>query len=234
MKKNLSLLFIISLFNILAWSSNFTIDAASGDNLKNISGKVINQNNEPLAFVNIYVEGSTHGVTSNIEGDFTLGIDKDVDCILVFQYVGFRKQKFEIKVGENPSPLKITLLIENIQLGEVVISASQEDPAYPIIRRAISKRKYYDDIVQSFSAKMYMKSNITLTDIPEKFLFVPKDEMPDSTDLGLVYLSESVSTYHFQKPGKQKEEMIASKVAGTKSGYSFNRADMIMLNFYKT
>ncbi len=233
MKKNLKLIILLSIYNLIVWIPNSSFGQTHSNDLKSISGKVVDQNNEPLAFVNIYIEGSTHGVTSNIEGDFTLGVDKDVDCNLVFQYVGYKKEKVEIKVGENPSPLSIALSVENIQLSEVVISANQEDPAYPIIRQAIRKRKHYYDMVQSFSAKMYMKSNITLTEIPEKFLFVPKDEMPDSTDLGLIYLSESVSTYHFQKPGKQKEEMIASKVAGTKTGYSFNRADMIMLNFYK-
>ena len=206
---------------------------SSNNDFKIISGQVLDQQNEPLPFVNIYVEGSTHGVTSNLEGHFTLGIDKNVACSLAFRYVGFKKQTIVIPIGENPSPLKVILNVENVQLSEVVISANREDPAYEIIREAIKKRKYYFDLVHSFSAKMYMKSNIVLDEIPEKIFFVPKSEMPDSTDLGLVYLSESVSRYHFEKPDNQKEEMIASKVAGEKTGYSFNRADMIMLNFYR-
>lgn len=204
----------------------------NGD-IKTISGQVLDENKKALPFVNIYVEGSTHGVTSNMEGNFVLDIEKTQNCNLVFQYVGYKKQIVSISSADNPSPLEITLEIENILLGEVVISANKEDPAYPIIREAIKKRKFHLDQVQSFSAKMYMKSNIELDEIPEKLFLVPKDEMPDSTDLGLVYLSESVSRYHFEKPDYQKEEMIASKVAGEKTGFSFNRADMIMLNFYK-
>ncbi|PKP34152.1 MAG: hypothetical protein CVU00_08050, partial [Bacteroidetes bacterium HGW-Bacteroidetes-17] len=172
---------------------------SSNNDFKFISGQVLDQENEPLPFVNIYVEGTTHGVTSNLEGYFTLGIDNDVSCNMVFRYVGFKKQTITIPIGENPSPLKVILRVENVQLSEFVISANREDPAYPIIREAIKKRKYYLDLVHSFSAKMYMKSNIVLDEIPEKFFLVPKSEMPDSTDLGLVYLSESVSRYHFEK-----------------------------------
>lgn len=203
------------------------------NNLKIISGRVLNEKNEPLPFVNIYFEGTTHGVTSNFEGNFTLDIQGDNLCKLIFQYVGFKKQVVEICSNERIGPLKIILKAENILLSEVVIFANREDPAYPIIRQAIKNRKHYYDVVNSFSAKMYMKSNVTLDEIPQSFFLIPKSEMPDSTELGLVYLSESVSKYYFEKPNHQKEEMIASKIAGEKTGYSFNRAEMIMLNFYK-
>ena len=220
----ISLVFLVLLQNIDALSQ------ALNNEFKVISGKVIDENNEPLPFVNIYVESSTHGVTSNMEGDFSISIENNLACILVFQYVGFKKQTIAIQKGENPSLLKVILSVENVQLSEVVISANREDPAYSIIHQAIKKRKHYLDLVHSFSAKMYMKSNVILDEIPEKIFFVPKNEMPDSTDLGLVYLSESVSRYHFEKSDNQKEEMIASKVSGQKTGYSFNRADMILLN----
>ncbi len=233
MHKTLQLFISLGIVFMLIGRNTVVFSQTTNKSLKPISGQVLNDKNEPLAFVNIYVEGSTHGVTSNMEGVFTLSIEKGQECNLVFQYVGFKKQIIPIHADTNPSPLKVILKIENIQLSEVVISANKEDPAYPIIREAIKKRKFHLEQVQSFSAKMYMKSNIELDEIPEKLFFVPKDEMPDSTDLGLVYLSESVSRYHFQKPDWQKEEMIASKVAGEKTGYSFNRADMIMLNFYK-
>jgi hypothetical protein len=58
-------------------------------------------------------------------------------------------------------------------------------------------------------------------------------DMPDSSDLGLVYLSESVAKYHSRRPEDVKEEMIASKVAGLKQGFSWNRVGDVLLNFYK-
>ncbi len=198
-----------------------------------VKGIVSEKNDEPLPFVNIYIKGTTRGTTTNIEGKYTLNIRSDRDTELVFQYVGFQKKIIKIAAGSNPSPLKVKLFTEQILLKEAVITANSEDPAYPIIRSAIAMRKYYLKQVESYSTKMYMKSNITLDEIPEKFFLIPKKEMPDSTELGLIYLSESVSIFNFQRPNRQKEEMIASRVAGEEAGYSFNRADIVLLNFYK-
>ncbi|MBL7104297.1 MAG: carboxypeptidase-like regulatory domain-containing protein [Bacteroidales bacterium] len=225
--------FYLVLFFLTVFTYNYLDAQPSTDAKKTITGKVIDNNSDPLPFVNIYVEGTTFGTTSNFEGNFTINVNDSQLIVLVFQYVGYKKVKFNISSGENPSPLHVKMEPEQILLQEVIISADMEDPAYPIIRKAIENRKYHLNLVKSYSAKMYMKSNITLDEIPEKFILIPKDEMPDSSDLGLIYLSESVSRYYFQKPDKQKEEMIASKVAGTKTGYSFNRAEILLLSFYK-
>ncbi|MCD4680141.1 MAG: DUF5686 and carboxypeptidase regulatory-like domain-containing protein [Bacteroidales bacterium] len=208
--------------------------SAQNESSKNIvvKGIVTEENEDILPFVNIYIKGTTKGTTSNIEGRFTLNIRNDRENELVFQYVGYKKYIVKIPAGNNPSPLNVILSPEQILLKEAVITANREDPAYPIIRNAIAMRKHFLREVQSYSTKMYMKSNVTLDEIPEKFFLISKKEMPDSSDLGLLYLSESVSIYNFQKPNSQKEEMIASKVAGTKAGYSFNRADIVLLNFY--
>ncbi len=232
-RNNILIKFYFVFFLLTIFSFTHLDAQPSASSKKNITGKVIDNNGAPLPFVNIYVEGTTFGTTSNFEGNFNISIENSKSLILVFQYVGYKKVKFNISTGESPSPLQVKMEPEQILLQEVIISADMEDPAYPLIRKAIKKRKYHLNLVKSYSAKMYMKSNVTLDEIPEKFILIPKDEMPDSTDLGLIYLSESVSRYYFQKPDKQKEEMIASKVAGTKTGYSFNRAEILLLSFYK-
>lgn len=198
-----------------------------------INGTVTDEKEEPLPFVNIYLKGTTHGTTSNVEGNFSLSTNNSNEVELVFQYVGYKKVNVRISPGSGFAPINIQLFPEQIMLKEAIISADREDPAYQIIRNAIAMRKYYLRQVDSYSTKMYMKSNITLDEIPDKFFLIPKKEMPDSSDLGLLYLSESVSIYNFQKPDKRREEMIASKVAGQEAGYSFNRAEIVLLNFYK-
>ncbi len=235
MIKNIRIIIII--FAVLFCIQIFPVvgqDQQSLSEIKTIiKGIVTDENNNALPFVNIYIKGTTIGTTSNIDGKFNIQIRGDRDTELVFQYVGYKKEVIKIPAGTNPSPLEVKIIPERIMLKEAVITADREDPAYAIIRNAIEMRKYYLTQVESYSTKMYMKSNVTLDEIPEKFFLIPKDEMPDSSDLGLIYLSESVSIYNFQQPHNQKEEMIASKVPGTKGGYSFNRADIVLLNFYR-
>jgi hypothetical protein len=123
---------------------------------------------------------------------------------------------------------------ENIQIQEVVIRANAKDPAYAIIKEAIRHRKDNLENVKSYSADIYMKANVKLMEIPKKFpFFLNKKDFPDSSNLGIIYLSESVAKYYFQRPDKKKEEMIASKVAGTKTGFSWNRVEDVFVNFYE-
>ncbi|MCZ8284832.1 MAG: DUF5686 family protein, partial [Bacteroidia bacterium] len=96
------------------------------------------------------------------------------------------------------------------------------------------RRKENKDKVQSFSADVYMKNSVKLLQIPKKIpFFISKKDMPDSTNLGLIYMSESVAKYYTQKPDRKKEEMIASKVAGEKTGFSWNRVEDVFVNFYE-
>jgi hypothetical protein len=121
-----------------------------------------------------------------------------------------------------------------VQLQEVVIKGNSKDPAYAIMREAIKRRKENLEKVQSFSADIYMKSNVRLLQIPKKLpFFINKKDVPDTNDLGMIYLSESVARYYFQRPDKKKEEMLASKVAGAKTGFSWNRVEDVFINFYE-
>ncbi len=204
------------------------------ENYITVKGKIVDENNTELPFVNVYIEGSTNGTTANADGEFVLNVKEGNDLILSFQSLGYIKHKEKIDMNTQTSDLKIKMKSENVQLKEVLIKGKSKDPAYAIMREAIKRRKENMDKVQSFSADVYMKSNVRLLQIPKKIpFFINKKDIPDSTNLGLMYMSESVAKYYTQKPDKKKEEMIASKVAGQKTGFSWNRVEDVFVNFYE-
>ncbi len=199
-----------------------------------IKGKVTDQNGSPLPFVNIYVKGTSQGTTSNFDGDFTLNLQKGTSQTLVFQYVGFKKKEIPIDIKTNTSNLKVKMETEATMLHEVTVTADGRDPAYAIIKHAQKTRKKHAKQLKAYSVDIYIKSVDRLSETPEKLpKFMENWELPDSNDLGLLGLSESVAKYYFQAPDNFKEEMIASKVAGTNHGYSWNRAGDVMINFYQ-
>jgi len=51
--------------------------------------------------------------------------------------------------------------------------------------------------------------------------------------LGVIYLSESESKYHFRKPNDEKEIMFSSKVSGDNAAFSFNQLSDMKFNFYE-
>ena len=204
------------------------------ENYVTVHGKVYDANGEILPFVNVYVKGTTQGTTSNYDGEFSVDLQDGTSQKLVFQYIGFNKKEVPVNMKTQTSDLKITLETAVELLPQAVVSASGRDPAYAIIESAQKARKKHLKQVDTYSVDIYIKGISRLNETPEKLpAFMKNWDMPDSTDLGLMSLSESVAKYFYQAPDDYKEQMIASKVAGTNQGYSWNRAGDVMLNFYQ-
>ena len=199
-----------------------------------IKGKVTDANGSALPFVNIYLKGTSTGTTSNFDGEFSIDINKDSTQTLVFQYVGFKKTEVPINLKTRTYDLQVKLKTEATMLSQVTVTADGKDPAYGIINQARKNRKKHLNQIKEMSVDVYVKGEDRLNEIPEKFpAFMKNWELPDSNDIGLLSLSESVSKLYLKYPDESKEIMIASKVAGTKNGYSWNSAFDVMMNFYK-
>jgi hypothetical protein len=51
--------------------------------------------------------------------------------------------------------------------------------------------------------------------------------------LGVVYLSESETKYHFRKPNDEKEIMYSSRVSGDNKAFSFNQVSDMKFSVYE-
>lgn len=198
-----------------------------------LKGSITDIDNNPIPYVNIYLESSYKGTTSNENGDYELALSKAGSYKVVFQFLGYKTQTSSIDIKEFPYELDITLLEENISLNEVVIN-SKENPANRVIRSAIKKRKSQLEKINSYSADFYSKGQIRIDSLPEKFMGqeINVDIGLDSTRSGIIYLSETISKIKYQKPDKLTEKVIASKVSGDSNGFSFNSALDVDYNFY--
>lgn len=199
-----------------------------------INGTVTNERNEPLPFVNVFVEGTSNGTTTNMDGLFFLELPSVGIYRIVFRYIGYRTHIETLSIQQsNPPSLHIKMTAQAIEIKEYTLSAKEEDPAYPIIRKAQKKRKFYQNQLNSYSCHNYIKGMTYLRNLPEKIMgqdiFI---EGLDSSRSGIVYLSESVSNYFFQLPDKRKEIMVSSKVSGHSQGFSWNSVLDFQLDFY--
>ncbi len=199
-----------------------------------IIGKVKDSNNTPLAFVNIYIENTYIGTTSNDDGDYELAYTEKSSYTLVFKHLGYKTFKKVITNPKLPYTLNIVLEEESVSLDEVIIN-SNENPADRIIRSAIATRKQYLEKINEFKADFYSRGLIRIKNAPEKILGQELGDLGgglDSTRSGIIYLSETISKIEFQRPDKLKEKIIASKVSGDDNGFSFNSASDVDYNFY--
>ncbi len=200
-----------------------------------VSGKISDEKKQGLSFSSVLVKGTTQGTNANADGFYSLKLAPG-SYELMFQYVGYKK-KIEKVIVEGNTIKNVVLNPESYELKEVVIKDG-EDPAYAVIRAAIKKRKFYLNEVNAFTCKAYIKGLQRLKDFPKKMVKLlnamnTSGEKIDSTLLGVVYLSESETKYHFRKPNDEKEIMYSSRVSGDNKAFSFNQVSDMKFSVYE-
>ena len=89
-----------------------------------ITGKVINENGEPMPGVNILLKGSAVGTTTDVNGNFSITVP-DGNAVLIFSFIGYNSQEENVN---NRSVLNISLTPDIKTLNEVIVTGytSQE------------------------------------------------------------------------------------------------------------
>ena len=85
---------------------------------RKVTGKVVDESNEPLIGVNIKVEGSSEGAITDIDGNFT--ITASPGSTLSFTYIGYAPQNVKIT---DRNTYDVKLQSDTKQLSEVVVTA---------------------------------------------------------------------------------------------------------------
>jgi len=199
-----------------------------------IRGTITDETGLPLPFVNIYIENTYIGTTSNEKGHYELNVQNREQVAIIFQYLGYKTQKHIITIPKFPHYFDVKLKEENYNLQEVVLS-STENPANGIIRNAMANRKKNSMKTARFTADFYSRGIFRLKNAPKKILgqeIGDFDGALDSTGTGILYLSETVSKIIFEKPDNLNEKIIASKISGRDNGFSYNTARATIYDFY--
>ena len=85
---------------------------------RTVSGTVTDDKGVPLPGANIVEKGTTNGVQSNFDGEFSISVS-DENAVLVVSYIGFEK----IEIAANAeSEMNISLAVNAASLEEVVVT----------------------------------------------------------------------------------------------------------------
>ncbi|MDR1746761.1 MAG: TonB-dependent receptor [Tannerella sp.] len=86
---------------------------------KPVSGKVTDVNGEPLIGVNVVEKGTTNGIPTDVDGNFTITVNNN--AVLVVSYIGYATQEIAASLFREGAPLNIKLLEDYLALEEVVV-----------------------------------------------------------------------------------------------------------------
>ena len=215
----------------------------SGQNIYYVSGKVTDsKTKEPLAFVNIVINNSQYGGTTDIDGKFRLRNAYPVQK-LQLSYVGYLPLTYS--VGNKTENLSIQLTRTEIELTEVDIFPGI-NPAHRIIRNVIENRDQNDpEKLNSFSYTSYDKTVFTaeadtsinkefkdtltqkhqhevlLFSLPASDTLTIDSTRTDSNNMALknllnkqfLFLMENVTKRKFLAPDKNYNQVIATRMS---------------------
>ncbi|MBY5959551.1 TonB-dependent receptor [Membranicola marinus] len=116
----------ISLFLLVAVPTGFSADVLTvktGEDLSQnnfvgaVSGKVTDEEGEPLIGVNVVVQDSNNGTSTDFDGNYMLE-NVDDDAVLVFSYVGYQTQEVEV---DGRSVIDVKMSSDAQMLDELVV-----------------------------------------------------------------------------------------------------------------
>jgi hypothetical protein len=198
-----------------------TICITSSSFAGKITGTITNEKGEPLPYSSLNIKGSKEGTSANSQGVYFFQLSAGTYTIIC-RHVGYERKEQTITVSNEDVQLDFILKEQTVSLGEVVVKAGAEDPAYAIIRKAIKQRKNYVNENDSYTCEVYSKGTMNLRDFPKKFMGETVDfEDGDSSKKKMIYLSETVSKLSVDKPNKLKIEVLSTRVSGQSDGFGF-------------
>ena len=155
-----------------------------------IKGTVRDEGGDPLPYATIYIANLNLGASTNIQGQYEIPLPQGKHTVQV-QYIGYEKQQTEIEIADAWLVHNFVLPEQTVVLEELKVKSKQEDPAYTIMRKAISKRKFHLLQYDSYEVKVYMKG----TGVLEKAPFFLKKQIEEEGGIKIneAYTIESVS-----------------------------------------
>ena len=176
---------------------------------QSLSGKVADQNGQPVVFAKVYIKNTQTGTLTNQRGEYRLEL-KEGDYLIVFQHLNYGDKTIEVEISGNEK-LNISLNTIDLQLGVVEIKGGKKDPAYGIMQKAIANKKAHLKNFETYTAETYLKLTLEVDTLPsrkEKKKIIDSlgvDSLPVIGDNKVLQnFIESSSTTYFKAPKTYK------------------------------
>lgn len=204
---------------------------------------------EPLPFVNIFFTGTNVGVTSDIQGRYTISTDKPYTQIQ-FSFVGYEPVIRALRRGES-QVINVTLKGEAKMLEEVVVKSGKDreryrnknNPAVDLIRNVIdNKEKNQIQSHDYVEYEEYEKLEFSLSSLVEKlkskklykkykFFFENVDTTKlEGKSLLPIYLQETISKNYYRKNPQSEKSLVTAHKKVSFDDYIDNQGLSTYLN----
>ena len=99
--------------------SNTATDQQKPGKEQKITGQIVDETGEPLIGVNVLVKGSSTGVITDFDGNYTITVS-GANPVLQFSYIGYKSQDVALK---GQATVNLTMVTDTQVIEEVVVTA---------------------------------------------------------------------------------------------------------------
>ena len=192
-----------------------------------VRGRVIDAlNGEGVPFVGLFLEGTTVGTSTDMEGNFFFETRNTESNILVCQILGYKTQSVKITLGAF-NKVDFALELSENELTGVVVKADNRKIKRLLANIDKHRARNNPDLRPNYSCDVYNRMELDLTNPREQlrgkafkrnfdFVF---NYLDTSSVSGMEYLpvmiSESVAKrYHSRNPSFDNERIVANQISG--------------------
>jgi hypothetical protein len=209
-----------------------------------LRGKITNQAGDPVQYATVYIQELRQGTTANTRGDYELKLPAGKYTV-TYQSLGYQPFYVTINLTSSGVQKDVILPTQYYEIPEVRISATGEDPAYSIMRKAIGMAPYYLNNISYYKAEVYLKGNLIINKIPRLLqksmkigsssVSVGSDTKPEEKSLkaGDTFLMESFNEIEFKAPDSYVQRMISYNSTFPSQGNEISPMSFIQASFYQ-
>lgn len=176
-----------------------------------LHGKISAADGRAVAYASVYVPLLKKGTTANSDGDYLLPLPEGEHQVVV-QYLGYASYRKQIELRQGvPYRLDVVLQPQAMALPEVIVTASGEDPAAFIMRKAIALGPYYRSQLDEYKARVYVKG----TGLPEKIPALLRPQLKrDGIREGQYIVTETLSEIQYRRGQPLQTKVLSTRSSG--------------------
>ena len=214
---------------------------------QSISGYILDENQNPVPFANVFVRELESGTAADDKGKYYLTIDPGIYHVVISS-IGYQPQTVQIIIKDKPVIRNFQINSSSVQLGQIEIKVRRRDPAYEIIQKVIDNKEKFLTAVKSYKVNIYLRAGETVDEKKKKESKKETDEelkkegppvdpfeearKKEAARLEKINLTEMQAVLNYQAPDQYKEERTAFKTYGTQAGLFIPVFSQTDFNFY--
>lgn len=196
-----------------------------------ITGVVLDDDTEEaMPFCNVYVYGTSNGVTTDIDGNYSITFDLSEGDTLATNSLGYADVLKPIDKTKDEQVINFRMISGSLDMGIDITVVAGENPANEIMRQITKKKPQNDleDIVATYETEQYTKVELDLVNITKEmkdmkifkklqFIFDNIDTVSDVKPFLPAYVAENIADVYYVQGKEKKAILKAQRVSGVKN-----------------